>query len=148
MALRTITTQRDAPPGNQWQEALKNALQAAVGADKCTGGGSALGKIVFYLTDLATADDENTLRTLITGYDTNTRTPAQQTKAVLTTDLDDVMARYSAGNLHSKTPAEIYTLIQGQVDGWASLADAKAGLRTILPFLAAVCQVYLREKQL
>jgi hypothetical protein len=50
---------------------------------------------------------------------------------------DNVRARFLASALAKKTPAEIYTLMQGRIDGWSSLAAAKADLREWIPLLAA-----------
>lgn len=50
---------------------------------------------------------------------------------------DDIRARWIASVIHGKTPAQIYTAMQGAIDGWGSLAAAKADLRTWLPLMAA-----------
>lgn len=64
---------------------------------------------------------------------------AQQVQLVyeLTQRLD-VRARYAASVLKNKTPAEIYTYLQGRIDGWGNLNAAKADLRVWLPLLSAV----------
>lgn len=49
----------------------------------------------------------------------------------------DVRARFLNSPLANRTPQEIYTLMQGQIDGWATLADAKTDLRDWLPLMAA-----------
>lgn len=49
----------------------------------------------------------------------------------------DIRTRWGTSSVHGKTPAQIYTLMQGQIDGWTSLAQAKADLRVWLPLLAA-----------
>jgi len=45
--------------------------------------------------------------------------------------------------LANKTPIEIYTQMQGRMDSWTSLADARADLREWLPLIAAIiaCKV-------
>lgn len=68
-------------------------------------------------------------------------------EAARTTNTADVDTRYDALTaLKGKTPAQIYTYIQGRVDAWASLADAKADLRVWLPFVFALVIWKLQEK--
>lgn len=49
----------------------------------------------------------------------------------------DIVNKIRSSALYDMTPAEIYTTIQNAVDGWSSLADAKASLRNWLPLLIA-----------
>lgn len=51
---------------------------------------------------------------------------------------ENVQARFDVHALNGKTPGEIYQLVQARIDGWSSLAAAKADLRDWLPLLAAV----------
>lgn len=60
--------------------------------------------------------------------------------------IDDVLARLSNSPLADKTPAEIYSIMQGQIDGWGSLAAAKADLRVWLPLIIAVIFWLVRRK--
>jgi len=50
----------------------------------------------------------------------------------------DVETRFNLSQLANKTPQEIYTAIQGAMDGWETLADARADLREWLPLMAAI----------
>jgi len=50
----------------------------------------------------------------------------------------DAEARFLLSQLANKTPQEIYTQMQGRMDNWSSLADAKSDLREWLPLIAAV----------
>lgn len=50
---------------------------------------------------------------------------------------NNVRQRILASPLANRTPAQIYTLVQNRVDGWASLTAAKADLREWLPLLLA-----------
>jgi hypothetical protein len=50
---------------------------------------------------------------------------------------DDVCAHWNLVALKDKTPAEIYALMQGQMDTWTTLADARRDLREWLPLMAA-----------
>jgi hypothetical protein len=63
--------------------------------------------------------------------------------------LADVQARWhDLAALHNKTPAGINTMMQGAIDGWTSLAQAKADFRVWLPALvAALGWTVLREQQ-
>lgn len=62
-------------------------------------------------------------------------------------NVHDVQLRFAAHALKGKTPAEIYTLVQGRIDGWSNLAAAKSDLRDWLPLLAAglACMVMERD---
>lgn len=51
---------------------------------------------------------------------------------------NDVDARFLLSQLANKTPQEIYTAMQNNIDGWATLADARADLREWLPLMAAL----------
>lgn len=135
MAVRTVISQRTAPTGNQWQEALHAALTAALGANKCAGCGSnKTGNVIVYLTELATADDENTALTLINGHDTNTRTATQTAAA------EDAARKTAAKTTAAAIPAwAAFTEAQAlawldahvsstQVNAITTLAEAKAVL--------------------
>ena len=50
----------------------------------------------------------------------------------------DAQARFLLSQLANKTPEEIYTMMQGRMDSWGSLANAKADLREWLPLMAAI----------
>ncbi len=49
----------------------------------------------------------------------------------------DVQARWALHALKGKTPAEIYTLAQAEINSWSTLSQAKAGLTKWLPFMLA-----------
>lgn len=80
----------------------------------------------------------------------NTVLPAleaeQQAKQVKQESLQDVLKRLSDSPLADKTPAEIYTIMQGQIDGWGTLAQAKADLRVWLPLIVATLFWLVRRK--
>lgn len=78
MTIRTIYTERTAPAGNQWQEALHAALVAAL-PGKALGVGSYApsGKIIVYMDTTANGDDDNTALQLVAAHDTASRTPEQ-----------------------------------------------------------------------
>jgi hypothetical protein len=75
-----------------------------------------------------------------------TRVQRDQAAAILVahdpTDHDalntaDVASRWKTSAFHDKTPAQIYSLMQGRIDGWTSLAQAKTDLRDWLPLILA-----------
>lgn len=51
--------------------------------------------------------------------------------------LGAVWQRLANSPLADKPPAEIYDLMQARIDGWASLAAAKADMREWFPLMAA-----------
>ena len=51
---------------------------------------------------------------------------------------EDAKARFLLSQLANKTPEEIYTLMQGRMDSWTTLGDARDDLREWLPLIAAV----------
>ena len=51
---------------------------------------------------------------------------------------EDARARFLLSQLANKTPEQIYTQMQGRMDNWSSLANAKSDLREWLPLIAAV----------
>lgn len=50
----------------------------------------------------------------------------------------EAKARFLLSQLVNKTPEEIYTLMQGRIDSWPSLAGARADLREWLPLMVAI----------
>lgn len=57
----------------------------------------------------------------------------------------EALTRLKNSPLANRTPDEIYTVMQNQIDGWQSLADAKQDLRSWLPLLA-VAVMYLNRR--
>ncbi len=49
----------------------------------------------------------------------------------------DVLDRLAAAALIDKSPTQIYTQMQTQIDGWTTLAEAQDDLREWLPLMAA-----------
>lgn len=76
--------------------------------------------------------------------------PAQeserQAKQAKRDSLDDILQRLADSPLADKTPAEIFTIMQGQVDGWGSLAAAKADMRVWFPLMTAAIFWLARRK--
>ena len=71
----------------------------------------------------------------------------QQTRQTVTTHKADMQARYLAHALKNKTPAQIYTFMENQIDGWASLADAQEDLRDWLPLMGAAIAWMVMEDE-
>jgi creatinine amidohydrolase/Fe(II)-dependent formamide hydrolase-like protein len=60
----------------------------------------------------------------------------------------DIRARWLASTIHGKDPTQIYTAVQGAIDGWTSLAAAKADLRVWLPLaIAALAWEVMKNEQ-
>lgn len=59
------------------------------------------------------------------------------TAAPVETAQADIKARWVASAIKGRTPQQIYTAMQASIDGWTSLAQAKADLRNWLPLMAA-----------
>ena len=78
-----------------------------------------------------TAQEQSTADAVVAAHDPEGELPrVLNAKAVKQAFLDSALA--------NKTPVEIYTLMQGAIDGWTSLADARSDLRKWLPLIAAV----------
>jgi hypothetical protein len=96
------------------------------------------GDLRVHLEDSATGSDETTAANTVIAHDETQLTQDQQNEIDLVANEDDVNTRFDASVLKNKNPAQIYTAMQGQIDGWVSLADAQADLREWLPFMAAL----------
>lgn len=57
---------------------------------------------------------------------------------------EDFLTTWNQGMLVGKTPKQIYQGITAQINGWTSLADAKADLRDWLPLIGAALWYLLR----
>ena len=80
------------------------------------------------------AADEGEIQVVIDAHDPEALSVGEQEQA----HRDDVRARFLLSQLTDKTPQEIYTQMQGRMDNWSSLADARGDLREWLPLIAAV----------
>ena len=78
-----------------------------------------------------TAGEQSTADSIVAAHDPEDDLPRNKNaKAAKQAFVDSPLA--------NKDPVEIYTLMQGEIDGWSSLADARGDLRKWLPLLAAV----------
>lgn len=73
-------------------------------------------------------------------------TAAQEAEQDKVASLSDVLQRLADSPLADKTPDEIYTIMQAQIDGWGSLAAAKADMRVWFPLMAAAIFWLARRK--
>jgi len=65
------------------------------------------------------------------------RAAEEARRQLVATQQATVQLQWAAHALKGKTPAEIYTLAQDEINSWTTLAQAKAGLATWLPFMLA-----------
>jgi hypothetical protein len=80
------------------------------------------------------AADEGEIQVVIDAHDPDALSIGEQRQA----HRDDARARFLLSQLANKTPQQIHTQMQGAIDGWSSLADARADLREWLPLITAV----------
>ena len=85
------------------------------------------------------AADEGEIQIVIDAHDPESLGRGEVKQA----NRDLVRAQFLLSQLADKTPQEIYTQMQGRMDNWSSLADARDDLREWLPLIAAViaCKV-------
>ena len=80
------------------------------------------------------AADESEIQVVIDAHDPEALSVGEQNEA----HREDARARFLLSQLANKTPEQIYAQMQERMDGWTSLADARADLREWLPLIAAV----------
>jgi len=80
------------------------------------------------------AADEVEIQVVIDAHDPEALSAGELKQA----NRDHVRAQFLLSQLADKTPQEIYTQMQGRMDNWTSLADARDDLREWLPLIAAV----------
>lgn len=88
--------------------------------------------------DSIPADEERAIRNVVNDHLSQLAQVEAARQLQLQAEQTDVNTRFLTSNLANKTPAEIYTTVQGMVDSWGTVAQMRAGLRTILPLLAAM----------
>lgn len=133
-------------PAGKSAGALIEALRNAIGSASDGYRTELDGRVILIFRQEATQADMNVAIQLAETWDFDTKTVEELTADELSGDFADVLTRYANSNLAHKTPQQIYDLVQGQIDGWTTLAAAKAGLRTLLPLIAAGVQLYLRDR--
>lgn len=78
-----------------------------------------------------TAQEQTAADSIIAAHDPDGKLPSEVNR-------EDARARFLLSQLANKTPQQIFTLMQGRMDSWTSLADARADLREWLPLFGAV----------
>ena len=78
-----------------------------------------------------TAGEQTTADAVVAAHDPEDDLPRNK-------HAEAVRAQFLLSQLANKTPQEIYTQMQGRMDNWSSLADARDDLREWLPLIAAV----------
>ncbi len=82
-------------------------------------------------------EDEALAQAVLDAHDPEALSAAQQA-------CQDFLMAWHNGVLVGKTPAQIYQIMTGQIDKWASLAEAKADLRAWLPLMGMALGYLLR----
>lgn len=121
------------PIGPINQPVLVTALTTALGTTFLRIDTGIPDHVLVRLIDTATIGDQNTAIAVCAAHTGHPDPAIAQDAANLT----DVNGRWLVSQFHGKTPAQIFTQIQSDVDGWTTLAQAKASLRVLLPTLAA-----------
>lgn len=124
--------------------ALDEALRAALPA-VYVGFRSSWQGIFVMLNGDVTAGHRSTATQTVLEHDMESRTEEQDELAALADQTSGVIAQYLASPLSDRTPQALYNELQSEINGWASLADAKADLRQWLPMIAAICQLVIRR---
>ena len=70
----------------------------------------------------------------------------RQAKEGKQASFEDVLARLANSPLADMSPADIYTAMQTRIDGWGSLAAAKADMREWFPLMTAAIFHLVRSK--
>ncbi len=60
--------------------------------------------------------------------------------------VEAALAAWRNGALANRTPQEIYTLLQSEIDAWASLADARNDLKAWLPLMGAALWYLMKQE--
>lgn len=126
-------------PGRVNPALLHEELTAVLGASF---GGLLMGDDEVRAVLLVTTDeDAEALRPVcqdvLGAHDPDAKTAEQQS-------YEDFLTAWRNGVLAGKTPAQIYEGMTTQINGWASLANAKADLRDWLPLIGAALWYLLR----
>lgn len=95
-------------------------------------------EVVVVLTEPVDDALQNALIRAVTTHDYKQRLPEQDAQDAQRAAREDARARFVASAIAGRTPEQIYTAMQTQMDTWGSLADAKRDLKAWLPLLAAV----------
>lgn len=135
-------------------EALSDALKALAPAvsgitvigDMVDARRRFVSRLEVVLSTSLTPEQDTAIRNAINAHNADTLTVGQVAEDTRKVARNDARQRFLQHAIAGKTPEQIYTLIQGEIDGWASLTDAKNDLRAWLPLLAsAVAWLVIEE---
>ena len=80
---------------------------------------------------------ETAIANIISSHDPDGLSQIELEEQAVEVNSADVINRLINAGLRDKTPDEIYTQLQNQIDSWSALADAKSDLREWIPLMAA-----------
>ena len=126
----TVATEDLDYPTNGVNPELLGEQLLAIGVHVST---NSLG-IILHLADIA---DESNARSIVSAHDSTLLSTDQQLQLDLDVNGSDVDSRFDLSVIKNKTPDQIFTFLEGQIDGWTTLADAQVDLREWLPLLAS-----------
>lgn len=98
--------------------------------------------LTVYLTEGMPADFAD-WAALVSSHDYESKTPDQQAEIWRT----EAFGHWEMSSLHGKSPAQIVTYLHSAMDGWATLADARADLKNWLPILAIAIAYIARAER-
>ncbi len=87
--------------------------------------------------DGITVDEQNLIAPTVLAHDSLALTLNQQEQIDIRLNNIDIRDRILSSGLRDKSPSQIYTQLESQIDAWASLSEAKVDLKTWLPLMAA-----------
>ncbi len=97
------------------------------------------------VADSISSAEEALIATVVVSHEPLGLTQSQQDEEDRVINTVDIRGRLDASGLRDKTPQQIYTQLQNQIDAWTTIGDEKADLREWLPLLAAAV-VWLSSK--
>lgn len=121
-------------------------LRAALGAD-VTALTTGRGQVMIHLASTPTPEQAAQLRQIVRDHDSAALTPDQQAENARRANAGDARTRFKASALANRTPEQIQTALAAQINGWASLADAKRDLAVWLPLLASALAWLVVEEE-
>jgi hypothetical protein len=98
--------------------------------------------VTVVLADESSAADRSAVRAAVRDHDPARQTPRQQQAIHRAT----ARQGYRLATFADRSPQQITSYFEGQIDGWTSLAEAKADLRVWLPLFAQVLTYLVVEE--
>ncbi len=89
------------------------------------------------VADSITSEQEGFVAVVVVNHNGALLTQGQQDEVDRVDNVVDMKSRLDASGLRSKSPQQIYTQVQNQIDAWANIADMQADLREWIPLIAA-----------